>query len=56
MMKLEIELTLKQVEKLELALEEFTDCGPCDEGWASDEFDKVRCIVFEAIETAKHNQ
>ena len=55
-MEIEIEHTEIQLEKLESALEEFTDCGSRDEGWASDEFDKVRCVVFEAIEAARNDQ
>jgi hypothetical protein len=51
-MKIEMELTLEEVDKLAEAVDSHQDQGPSGEGWASDALSAVRAKVQDAIDAA----
>lgn len=51
-----IRLTAKQAEKLSDSLEDYQDCGPCGEGWASAELHELREIAYSATQTHEAQQ
>ena len=44
-----LQLTVKQLELLDEILMSFNDCGPSDEGWASQELRDLRILVENNI-------
>lgn len=47
-MIIQLDMTPEQWEKLEEAVQDYQDCGPPPDGWASPELQEVRRIVSEA--------
>jgi hypothetical protein len=48
-MNIILSLTEEQAEKLSETLHNTNDCGPVDEGWQSDELEKLCDLIDQAI-------
>ena len=50
-----LDLTPEQAKSLSEAIWDYCDCGPPEEGWASDEINALRSLIDAAIEKFESN-